>query len=149
MRRLPVVVAAVAVAASLAVQADAARKPTSAEAQAITKTVDAYWCGYLPKAYRPCSGWKVRVKIVDVSTFAKGWALAQLDAHGPHPATTTFSPFQNVFLRETADGSWRVTGWFTSLLYRSCADAAKGTKVPEGVLDEFGLCDHLTIGLGG
>lgn len=149
MRRILVVVAALAVAASLAVQADAARKATPAEAHAITKTVDAYWCGYLPKAYGPCSDWKVTVKIVDVSSFVKGWALAQLDAHGSHPETTTFSPFQNLFLRESANGSWRVTGWFTSLLYASCNAAAKGTKVPEGVLDEFGLCDRLTIGLGG
>jgi len=149
MRRLLVVVAAAAVAASLAVQADAARKPTASETQTITKSLDAYWCGYLPRAYRPCSDWKVKVKVVDVSTFAKGWALAQIDAHGPHPETKTFTPFQNVFLREAANGSWHVTGWFTSLLYRSCADAAKGTRVPEGVLDEFGLCDRLTIGLGG
>lgn len=149
MRRLVVVVAAVAVAASLAVSADAARKPTATETQAITKALDAYWCTYLPKAYRPCSGWKVKVKVLHVSTFVKGWGIAQIDASGPHPATTTFSPFQNVFLREGAGGSWRMTGWFTSLLYASCKSAARGTKVPEEVLLEFGLCDHLTIGLGG
>jgi hypothetical protein len=148
MRRLLVVVAAVAVAASLAVQADAARKPTATETQAITKVLDAYWCTYLPKAYRPCSGWKVKVKVVDVSTVVKGWALAQLDASGPHPETLTFTPFQNVFLHESANGSWHMTGWFGSLVYSSCKAAAKGTKVPEEVLAEFGLCDHLTATIG-
>lgn len=149
MRRLLAVVAALAVTASLAVQADAARKPTATETQAITRVLDAYWCTYLPKAYRPCSGWKVRVKVVHVSTFVKGWALAQLDASGPEPETNTFTPFQNIFLHENANGSWRLTGWFASLVYSSCAAAAKGTKVPEEVLDEFGLCDRLVIGLGG
>lgn len=149
MRRLLVVVAALAVAASLAVQADAARRPTPSETHTITKALDAYWCRYLPKAYRPCSGWKVSVKVVHVSSFVKGWALAQLDAHGPNPETETFTPFQNVFLRESANGTWRMTGWFTSLIYPSCKAAAKGTKVPEEVLLEFSLCDHLTIGLGG
>ena len=55
MRRMLAVVAALAAAASFAVQADAARKPTSAEQQAIAPVLHAYWCGYLPKAYGPCS----------------------------------------------------------------------------------------------
>jgi hypothetical protein len=150
MRRLLVAVAAVAVAASLVVQADAARKPTPAETQTFTKILDAYWCTYLPKAYRPCSGWKVKVKVKAVSTFAKGWALAQVDATGPQPPTKTFAPFQNVFLHQDAGGTWHTAGWFDSLVYRTCAAAAKGTKVPEGVLDEFGLCDRLiVVTLGG
>ncbi len=149
MRRLLVVVAAVAVAASLGVQADAARKPTATEKQAITKALDSYWCASLPKAYRPCSAWKVKVTVVDVSTFLKGWGLAQIDASGPTAGTNTFSPFENVFLRQASDGSWHAKGWYTSLLYSTCEAAAKGTKVPEEVLAEFGLCDHLTVGLGG
>jgi hypothetical protein len=148
MRRLLAVVAAIAVAATLTVQAGAARKPTAAETQAITKVLDAYWCTYLPKAYRPCSDWHVAVKVVHVSTVVPGWALAQLDAHGPQPPTLTFTPFQNVFLHQARDGSWHTAGWFGSLVYRSCKAAAKGTKVPEKVLVDFGLCDHLTFTIG-
>jgi hypothetical protein len=148
MRRLLAVVAALAAAATLVLQADAARRPTPAETQAIAKVLDAYWCHYLPRADRPCADWRVTVSVRHVSTVVRGWALAQLDARGPHPATLTFTPFQNVFLRQGADGTWRMKGWFGSLVYPSCRAAAKGTKVPEKVLREFGLCDHLTFTIG-
>jgi hypothetical protein len=137
------------VAALSAGGAGAARKATPVETKAIDAAVQAHWCSYLPKGYGPCSAWKVKITVKHVSTFVHGWALAQLDATGPHPMTTTFAPFQNVFLHERADGSWQDRGWFDSLVYRSCKAAAKGTKVPESVLDDFGLCDRLIITLGG
>ena len=150
MSRVGAVLAVVlAAAAVLAAGASASRRATPAETTAIDTAVHAHWCSYLPKGYGPCSAWKVKITIKNVSTTVHGWALAQLDATGPEQMTATFAPFQNVFLHENANGTWAFRGWFDSLVYRSCKAAAKGTKVPEGVLDEFGLCDRLIITLGG
>jgi hypothetical protein len=149
MRRAAVLVAAVAAAAAFAAQADAARKATPAETKAIDVALHAHWCSYLPKAFGPCSAWKVKLTVKDVSTGVKGWALGQIDATGPQPMTKTFAPFQNVFLHENTNGSWTFRGWYDSLIYRDCKSAAHGTKVPEEVLDEFGLCDKLIITFGG
>ena len=77
---------------------------------------------------------------------AAAWRAA---VPGPQPMSTTFAPFQNVFLHESNDGSWTDRGWFDSLVYRTCKAAARGTKVPEEVLDEFGLCDRLIFTIGG
>jgi hypothetical protein len=150
MRRLVAAVAALAaVAAVCALQADAARKATPAETKGIDATLQKHWCDYLPKGYGPCSAWHLKLTVKNVSTGIKGWALAQIDATGPQPMSTTFAPFQNVFLHESNDGSWTDRGWFDSLVYRTCKAAARGTKVPEEVLDEFGLCDRLIFTIGG
>jgi hypothetical protein len=149
MQRALFVAAAVVAAAAFAAQAGAARKATPAETKAIDVALKAHFCSYLPKAYGPCSAWKVKTTVKHVSTGVRGWALGQVDATGAYPPTKTFSPFQNVFLHENADGSWAFRGWFDSLIYRTCKSAAHGTKVPEEVLDEFGLCDKLIITFGG
>lgn len=149
MRRALLLAAVALAAAVFAAQAGAARKATPAETKAIDAALRTHWCGYLPKGYGPCSAWHLKLTVKHVSTGIKGWALAQIDASGPKQMTTTFAPFQNVFLHENADGSWADRGWFDSLVYRTCKLAAHGTKVPEEVLDEFGLCDQLIFTIGG
>lgn len=126
----------------LAPLASAHRPAHPTERRAINVAIGRYWCANLPRDLRPCSSWKLHLRAPVVSTTRAGWALAQFSATGDKDQTGEVSTLQNVFVHQRA-GTWGVSGWFLSLVYGSCAKAAQGTKVPQPVLDDFGLCDRL------